>query len=705
MNVLLVEPNIPTRYPNLALMKLSAKHKNLGDVTIYIKGEQLFLPFTPDIIYISTMFTYYSKEAIRCISYYKNVFPDAHIEVGGIFASLMPEYIKEKTGIIPFVGCSKELDMTPPDYTIVKDMIKVSPYIEKWKDFSMLFSTRGCPRRCAFCLHPDTDILISDNSLKKIKDVKIGDSLIGFVNEQYDGGTRHKLVPSKMIGKQYSEAIAYEIELKSGKKVICSGDHQWLTCSRGWKYTYGTMGGKDQRPYLTKRSKIKSAYNNYISDYSDTEEYKKGYIAGIYEGDGCIYKIHDKRSNYIGERFKVAMTDQEPLDTIEKYLNELGVNNIRKRVFYKGSIKHKPLNEITTGTYENMKKIKEIINLNNNDKEFRRGFVAGFFDAEGSNTNIIRLHNTDIELINMVESILTEYGFFFSRMVRPGTNYPCYTITLHTRKKGALRFYNIFKPKIKRKFEHLFINRFLFEGESVVSIKKLQKMELIDIQTETENFIANGLASHNCAVYKLEPTPEIIPNWKELIDLNKKYVMFQDNNITNTPIEHFREVFNFIKEHKLVACFNNGLDARILTEEQMQLMANIKWYPGGLRLAFDNMTEDVYVQKCVKRLLELGVSKSAFLIFCLFNFYDTPEEAMYRHREMANLGVRPYPQVYWPLNKLNKDEKFIGKHWNMKLIQLFRTYWLLAGNYKNKKFEDYLKENNYIVKGTKDLNR
>jgi len=195
-----------------------------------------------------------------------------------------------------------------------------------------------------------------------------------------------------------------------------------------------------------------------------------------------------------------------------------------------------------------------------------------------------------------------------------------------------------------------------------------------------------------CAVKKLEPIPTIIPNWKDLIDLSKKNVMFQDNNLTAMPIEHFKEVMLFIKEHKLSVCFNNGFDSRILTEEQMDLMSQIKWYPGGLRIAFDNMEEDGHTQRCVKYLLSKGVSKSAFLIFCLFNFTDTFEEAMYRHREMHNLGVRPYPQVFAPLNQLDKDTKYISKTWTLELIREFRQYWLLAGHYKYKSFTQYLTE-------------
>jgi len=66
--VFLVEPDYVIKYPNLALMKFSAKHKKKGDKVYYIKGIK-HPNVVPDIIYISTMFTYYAKKTIETINY------------------------------------------------------------------------------------------------------------------------------------------------------------------------------------------------------------------------------------------------------------------------------------------------------------------------------------------------------------------------------------------------------------------------------------------------------------------------------------------------------------------------------------------------------------------------------------------------------------------------------------------------------------
>ena len=52
----------------------------------------------PDEIWITSLFTYWSKYVKEAVSYHKEFFPKAKVVVGGIYASLMPEHCKEYTG-------------------------------------------------------------------------------------------------------------------------------------------------------------------------------------------------------------------------------------------------------------------------------------------------------------------------------------------------------------------------------------------------------------------------------------------------------------------------------------------------------------------------------------------------------------------------------------------------------------------------------
>jgi len=155
-NILLVEPAYNNPYPPLGLMKISTWHKRQGDdvllikdtfhnnltLDIFEKNERCYKKFKDhyDIIYITSLFTYQAQYVVNSIRYYQNRYPEAEIKVGGIMATLMPDYIKEKTGIEPHIGLLSEAENCPPDYSLDPKF----PY-------SISFTTRGCPRKCPFC--------------------------------------------------------------------------------------------------------------------------------------------------------------------------------------------------------------------------------------------------------------------------------------------------------------------------------------------------------------------------------------------------------------------------------------------------------------------------------------------------------------------------------------------------------------------------
>jgi hypothetical protein len=142
MHVLLVEPDYYTRYPPLGLLKLSTYHKNKGDTTDLIRGKR-YPSKEPDIIYITSLFTWAWKPVWDAVHYYKAQFPNAPINLGGIYASLLPEHAKLSGATNVHVGLHYGAERCIPDYDLVKE----------W-DTSLIFASRGCVRRCGFCSVP-----------------------------------------------------------------------------------------------------------------------------------------------------------------------------------------------------------------------------------------------------------------------------------------------------------------------------------------------------------------------------------------------------------------------------------------------------------------------------------------------------------------------------------------------------------------------
>ena len=115
--VLLID--VDSKIPNLALMKLSAYHKALGD-------EVGFSVTNPDKVYASVIFKK-NRHLVDGLSFY---YPDAEIDIGGSGYDLKK--------VLP-----DEVNAMVPDYDLYPGC-----------DTYYGFTTRGCIRHCPFCIVP-----------------------------------------------------------------------------------------------------------------------------------------------------------------------------------------------------------------------------------------------------------------------------------------------------------------------------------------------------------------------------------------------------------------------------------------------------------------------------------------------------------------------------------------------------------------------
>lgn len=115
-----------------------------------------------DIICITTLFTFHWKITIDTINFAKQLCKDiSNVKVGGIMATLLPNEVKEATGISPICGVLDKpgmlgdnneiiIDNLPLDYSIIYE----SEYIYPAKDAFYGYVTRGCINNCSFCAVP-----------------------------------------------------------------------------------------------------------------------------------------------------------------------------------------------------------------------------------------------------------------------------------------------------------------------------------------------------------------------------------------------------------------------------------------------------------------------------------------------------------------------------------------------------------------------
>jgi len=131
---------------SLGLLKLSAyfKSKNLETRLISCK-QKLFLKEDPKAICFSPLFGFRLKKDLQYISAFSKRFPKSRLMIGGVQATYRPEVFKRIFPSAEVVEGLQEWDTIAPDYEIAG------------KDFSYGFTSRGCIRKCEWCIVPKSE--------------------------------------------------------------------------------------------------------------------------------------------------------------------------------------------------------------------------------------------------------------------------------------------------------------------------------------------------------------------------------------------------------------------------------------------------------------------------------------------------------------------------------------------------------------------
>lgn len=122
--------------------------------------------------------------------------------------------------------------------------------------------------------------------------------------------------------------------------------------------------------------------------------------------------------------------------------------------------------------------------------------------------------------------------------------------------------------------------------------------------------------------------------------------------------------------------FNQGTDARYVTDEIMKKMSEIPIRP--LRLAFDYIAIKEKYVNAVRLAHKYGIKELSNYI--LYNFHDSPDDLYERLRinvdlvEELGLHIYSFPMKYIPLfGEEAKGRDFIGKKWNKKFVRAIQS--------------------------------
>jgi hypothetical protein len=119
--------------------------------------------------------------------------------------------------------------------------------------------------------------------------------------------------------------------------------------------------------------------------------------------------------------------------------------------------------------------------------------------------------------------------------------------------------------------------------------------------------------------------------------------------------------------------FNQGIDARLITKENMKKLAEVNIRP--LRIAFDYWEMKKVYEKAIRTAAKAGITHMSN--YMLYNFNDKPVDLYHRMLltinlcEELNITIYSFPMKYHPIDDpmFFKNREFIGKYWSRKYIR------------------------------------
>jgi hypothetical protein len=143
-------------------MRLSTYHKSVGDAVTFTRGRNAELRSMHwHRVYVSSLFTWELPRTLATVRYYEPaVSKPTDIVVGGIGATLLPQYLQDRCASTLLLGQLDQPDMLDPGSPAVADLVpdyqvlETAAYPYYPQDAYFVRTTVGCVRKCQFCAVP-----------------------------------------------------------------------------------------------------------------------------------------------------------------------------------------------------------------------------------------------------------------------------------------------------------------------------------------------------------------------------------------------------------------------------------------------------------------------------------------------------------------------------------------------------------------------
>ena len=117
--------------------------------------------------------------------------------------------------------------------------------------------------------------------------------------------------------------------------------------------------------------------------------------------------------------------------------------------------------------------------------------------------------------------------------------------------------------------------------------------------------------------------------------------------------QNWRERIEEIRAGDFKVSFNQGINARFLTDEAAEAIASVDYRDDSMKVkriytAWDNRRDEARLFAGLNRLVLNGVHPDSIMVYMLIGYWDweTEEDRLYRQRKLREFGCRPYPMPF-----------------------------------------------------------
>lgn len=401
------------------------------------------------------------------------------------------EYITKDGGGLLTSSIDGVLTGYPIDWLIVDDPI-ASPlqaeskvYRERlWDWWERVAKTRLRPKTSltvVHCLTGDSNILMSNKSQKKLKDVIVGDYVATY-------NIKDNCIENKQVLNVLCQGIDNVIEIKTPNNTLKGNKEHPILAYRNRNLEFVKIKDLQVGDYIQT-----NIYNpNGIENDISTNEL---WLLGFMFGDGWITKHPNKLGSM---RYVTCVATKKYIDRnnkVDLLFKELyGIDLKPTKYGYRKTEKICPARRLFEIGFNGKAKTKRIPPyIFGLSVEKRAAFLDGFMNADGTTgkDKLQRIGLCNLELLEDLKLLVTSLGYKTSNITTETT----YHKPPNSKAASFHTLYRMSFGNVKSTNQ--------FELRKIVSIKQVEPELVYDLTVQdNENYIANGIVVHNTRWHK-----------------------------------------------------------------------------------------------------------------------------------------------------------------------------------------------------------